>query len=519
VALPKSISTTSTVRTPPKEVTKKKNPQDSDSFDDVTNEVNITVRNPVPLELENVYTISPGGNKYIPFLTATDDPCFGFDTFFNVLLKTRLESASLHAILESKLDFIMGDGIYVKDVDTTTFKDEKFAEFLKMCNSAPAGYNSVIRSVADAWLTFGNSPIEIVRGSTGGKKWLQVYAKNQLDCRKEWPNAFNECDAMIISRWFRKRGTFNLTQKYNIRIPFYKSGGKLSDAYWVEDKTDNQGKPIGKGVFRTALWLRNKVPGYDHYGLPSWIAGLINANLEYRGAVYNYDNLKNGMNIGGVLTVEGNLSEPERKKLAKDLVKTYTGVGHGGRVMVVASVDNINKSTWNSFNTHKDGSYIDLDKLSMSKLLMVNKWDGAFLGQTDGMSKSKSGAYMNELYQQKIKTVIRPFHRMLKDEFFTPLAEIADAWLGTKWSTYDFDMQIANLFNDTTEASTTVNGVVALTNILKLVGSGVLPHDNAIRLVTLKWGMSQHDAQAIINGIKVTQTDPANTKKDIRETE
>lgn len=51
------------------------------------------------------------------------------------------------------------------------------------------------------------------------------------------------------------------------------------------------------------------------------------------------------------------------------------------------------------------------------------------------------------------------------------------------------------------ELSNTVSGMVCLTSILKLVGDGVLPHANAIKLVVQEWGYSEEDAGGIINGI------------------
>ena len=511
------------LKNPSKAVSKKQNLSDAEYEDyspshDTTNEVNINVRNPVPLELENQYGYSVGGSRYIPFLTQNEDDFFGWDTFFNTLLELRLQSATLDAVLDSKTDFSVGDGVYRAGIDAQKLPDPVWDKFVKTCNSEPEGLNAVARSIIVNFMTFGNAPIEIVRGTTGGKRWLHVYSKNTLDCRKEWPDGNNESNAMIISRWFRKRGIMNLTQKFNIRIPFYKAGDGNKDRMWVEDTIDNNGVKTGKKVFRTALWLRNKYPGYDHYGLPSWIASMISAELEFSGSVYNHDNLKNGMNVGGILTVDGNLSSEEQRKMAKDLKNTFSGKGRGGRTMVAASTDNINKTDWKPFNTHKDGSFIDLDLNSINKIITANKWDGAFLGNKDGMSKAKSGAYLNELYQQKIKTVIKPLHRIIKDGFFMPLKEIADEWLGTDWSGYDIDIQVSNLFNDTTEASTTVNGVVALTNILKLVGSGILPHANAVNLISMKWGMELHDAESIVNGIVVVK-EADTTTKQVKEIE
>lgn len=487
-----------------KTIVNKKNTRQEEDENDVTNEIQINVRNPIPLELENTFGFSAGGNKYIPFLTQSEDSVYGFDTFFNILLQLRTQSSTLDAVLDSKTNFSVGDGIYIPGVDPAKKQDKVWNNFVKICNSESESLNSVLRSCIVNFLTFGNAPIEIVKGETNGKRWIHVYSKNQLDCRKEWPDGNNESNAMIISRFFRKRGYMNLTQKFNIRIPFYKSGPGNKKLFWIEDTTNNQGQPIGKGIFRTSLWLRNKYPGYDHYGLPSWIASMVNAELEYSGSIYNYDNLKNGMNIGGILTIDGNVSVTEQKKFARDLVKTFSGKGKGGRTMVAASVDGINKTNWKQFDTHKDGSYIELDLNSVNKVIMSCQWDGAFLGNKDGMSKAKSGAYLNELYQQKIKTVIKPLHRIIKDGFLLPLCEICDEWMGTNWMDYNLDIQVSNLFNDTTEASTTVNGYIALTNTIKMVAEGSLPHANAIKLICMKFGMELHDAEEIINGIVVT---------------
>lgn len=470
---------------------------------DILNEVKINVRDPVPAELDNTYTYSSGGGtRYIPFLTNCDDDCYGFDTFFNVLADVRKQSATLDAVLKSKTSFALGDGAYVAGVDIQKNPDKVWNNFMKSCNSNGESFNAVLAELLSNYLTFGNAPVEIVRGTTAGKKWLHVYALNPLYCRKMWPNNFNESEAIVKSRFFMKRGILNLTQKMNTIIPLYRMGDGTKDRYWYKDGTDNQDNPV-KPVERTSLWLKQKYPSYDHYGLPEWIGSLIQCDLEFRGAVYNLDNLRNGMNVGGILTVAGNLSVPEQKKLAKDLNNTFSGIGKGGRTMVAASTDTINSAKWEPFSVHKDGSFIDLDQLCINKIITANSWDGAFLGNKDGMTKAKSGAYLNELYQQKIKTVIKPYHRIIKDSFFKPLAEIADDWLGTDWSSYDIDIQTQNLFNDTTEASTTVNGVVALTNILKLVGEGVLPHENAKNLIAMKWGMTVDEAGKIVDGIKV----------------
>ena len=145
---------------------------------------------------------------------------------------------------------------------------------------------------------------------------------------------------------------------------------------------------------------------------------------------------------------------------------------------------------------------------------MANEWDEAFLGGHDGASKAKSGAYLNELYQQKIKTVIKPAHLVVKEGYLDPLCEIADEWLGTKWRDYDIDIQISNLFDDTTEASTTVLGGQLFLGVVGLVSSGAWDIEGAIAFAVSKFGMEEAEARKMLGGVKVVKQEPKNPPVD-----
>jgi len=474
---------------------------------DVTADISINPNEPIPLELENIFGFSPGGDKYIPFFSG-DCKFYGFNNFFINILNWRKESSTLNSCIVSKTNYAVGDGLYIEDVDEKKLKTPEYKEwcgFMKKCNNRPQGLNAVLKEVFDNFFTFGNVPIEIVRGSVAGKKFLYVYVKNTLDCRKAWPNGDNESEAMIVSRYFRKRGVYNLTEKFNIRIPFYRMGAGNKKKMWIEDFTDNQGKKVGKGVFRTALWLKNDYPGYDHYGLPSWLSAARSAMLEANAAQFNLDNIDNNMVVGGVLVLAGNVTETEANRLANTITKKYTGKGKTGRTIVVASEDGITDSKYTPQDTYKEGSFIEMDRLCTNKIIMANEWDESFLGGHDGASKAKSGAFLNELYQQKIKTVIKPVHRIIKDDFISPLCEIADEWLGTKWSEYDIDIQISNLFDDTTEASTTVAGANLFLSIVDRISRGEWDIEGAIAFAVARFGMDEVDARKQLGGIKITK--------------
>ena len=498
-------------------------PRDSDRPEEVTAEVKLDAYNPIPLELENQFGFSPGGNKFIPFF-AGEDKTYGYNSFFVNILRARQESTTQNACIVAKTKYTIGDGIFITEgQDKDGNNDPVWTAFTKCTNADGKGFNTVLKEIFDNFYTFGNVCIEIVKGEVGGKRFLYVYCKNTLDCRKSWPDENNTSNAVIISRWFRKPGTYNLTQRFNIRIPFYRAGVGNKSQYWLRDsmaKPDPSkessaimgSEPTnGIKVWRTAIWIKDEYPGYDHYGLPSWLPSLIFGKLEYEGAYFNLDNINNNMNPGGMLTVSSSMSTEETNTISRKLNKQYLGKDKKGRLLVVAAENGVEASKFTPFNTHKDGSYLDLVNISRDEIISANEWDGALIGKVEKGTMGKGGSFMNELYQQKIKTVIRPVHMKIKDEFIDPLCEIADEWLGTKWSKYGLDVQVSNIFDDTTEAATTVLGIQSFMDLVKVVSTGSWPLEAATKFAAARFGIDEKTASEYLGVIKVTP--PTNTNE------
>ena len=474
----------------------------------VTNKVTLDPRNPIPLELGNIPLSSVDGRRYIPFLSPKDN-------FFNTLLEARLQSTTQNACVVTKTNYTVGDGVVIRNLKDKQVADPQWLEFFKYSNNKRQGFNRVYRTIVETFLTFGNVPIEIVVGSAGKKKFLNIYVKNQLDCRLEWPDKNFEVNNLIVSRFFRKQGSVTLTEENCTAIPLYKAGPGTKDKMWLEGK-DADGKPTG--VKRTAIWLKNDVAGYDYYGLPSYVSALINELQEYQGGRYNLDNLENNMTIGGMLILTGNLSEDEASKVSDTIINQHSGEGKRGRVAVVASEEGIDNSKYISYDTHKDGSFIELDDKAMQKIIFANEWDSVLAGLPSGGGLGKGNGYLNEVYQQKLKTVIRPLHRLIHDSVIVPLCEIADAELGTKWSEYEIDVQTSNLFDDTTEANTTVKGIEAFLKVVEMVATGAWTVDAATKFVSTFWGKTETEATAMLGNITVVPNIKVNNinNKDVQ---
>jgi len=469
----------------------------------VSAEVKLDPKNPIPLELGNIPFYAVNGAAYIPFLDKSDN-------FLNTLLEARLQSVTQNACIVTKTNFSIGDGVQIKNLKEGEKPDPNWENFIKYTNTKRQNFNAVVRLILENLLTFGNVPIEIVRGTTNGKKFLYVYAKNALDCRLEWPDANGDVNNLIVSRYFRKKGILNLTEENCTKIPLYKAGPGSKAKYWYED-------PKRRGIQRTAIWLKNDIAGYDNYGLPSYVPAIVYEMLEYNGASFNLDNLDNNMIVGGALVLAGNLSQDEASRLGKVIIDQHTGKGKRGRVAVFASEEGITNSKFESFDTHKDGSYIEMDDKAMQKIILANEWDATLAGLSSSNSLGKGNGYLNEVYQQKLKTVIKPIQRVIIDSFFGPLMEIADDWFGGQWSKYELDFQTTKLFNDTTEANTTVKGIEAFLDVIRLVASGAWELEAATNFVAARFGMTVTEAAAQLGKIKIVPTpQPTKTGTDVQ---
>ncbi len=279
--------------------------------------------------------------------------------------------------------------------------------------------------------------------------------------------------------------------------------------YWKQD---------GK-VERTCIYFKNEIAGFDYYGLPSSVSSLLNQVLEYRGTRFNLDNVENNMVIGGAVFLSSSLSEAEATRIGNNIIKRHTGAGKQGRIAVIASEQSIADVKFVPFDTHKEGSYKEMDETCESKIIFANNWDSVLAGLQVPSSIGKGSGYLQEIYDQKYRTVIRPLINTLIEQMLNPLMEIADDWLGTKWTQETFDIQPIEINNKSSEAATTVKGIEVMLQIITLVASGAYKIEAAIKLVSARFGISEQEAKDQLGdiqnlGIDVLNKSPKKTGAD-----
>lgn len=393
----------------------------------ISNHTTLDAKNPIPFEPTGdsmAFLFSGKKQKYIPFLAPKDN-------FFQLLLEAKLLSPTNNSCVNSKAHYCSGNGFIFND-DVNEELITQFEAWSKRVNKKGQNFLKVVKSVFVNHFTVGNNFLEIIRGKVGSTHFIKVVNRPFLDCRLSEPDEDDISTDVIISKKFRSKNAWNLVENQVVRLPIY-YGQDLKTFKWHKDSK--------QGTEHCIIHLKNEVSGYEHYGMPDNVSSLPWQIMEYKSARYNLDNFENNLVIGGVVFVSGNLSNDEAKDVGKDIIYSHTGDGKRGRWAVVSG-QNIDaaKSGIQSFDTHKEGSYIELDNNTVKKIIDSNNWDAALFGQHNTTGLGNGGfAYMNSIYEIKKETVIKPTQTTIINDFIKPFFEIYDNWCNTKFS----DLKIA----------------------------------------------------------------------------
>lgn len=351
--------------------------------------------------------------QYHPFFSPGDN-------LFRSLLEIRLLSVTQANCINDKTFYSLGNGLQVQDQEFPKDFDRKI-------NGKNQNIDDVLKAVYESLWQDGNKFIEVVRVEVGGQKYVHVYPHNNMDCR--FAEAEDGCDPthVIRSREFRRDGYYNWRKTHKpLTIPIWTDSVLADYDVWMQDENDTR-------VTRTMLVVRNEVQGIDFYGLPSNYSGFMNAYLEYSATRFNLDNFENNLFMAGILSVLGQLSDPEAKNLLKDIRSTHMGKGKRQRVFVVSSEQGINDTKFTPFTQQHEGHFVEFDKHEEGKIISANGWSKDLLDLKESSGLGKGGSYLAMLFKLKFNTIIKPAQTMVLNNFIFPLMQIIDDFKGTEF--------------------------------------------------------------------------------------
>lgn len=380
----------------------------------VNNSITLDPKNPIPIEFNSNIFVSLAGKRYVPFLNPTDN-------FFQLLTEASLLSPTTFACVSSKARYCIGKGVFFKD----NKEDKQFTDWSANVNRKQESLNDILHGAFGHRFTTGNPFIQVVRGKVSGKKFIRVYLRDYMDCRLSIADEDDICNTVFISKYFRKLGIWGLNMTKTDEIPIYSSN--MFDKPWAVDE---------KGFEHTIFHLKNKVPGYEYYGMPSNIASLPQQILEYKHVRHNLDDFDNNLVIGGVIVIKGSMTDEEAQKVGRDIIYQHSGDGKRGRWVIMSSETGLGDGVEvKPFTKTEEGSYIEADIHNSEKLFMSNQWNKLLIGGSEQKSIGQgNSAYIRSVFDIANNTVIMPEQQFMIEKFILPLFQICDDWMGTDWS-------------------------------------------------------------------------------------
>lgn len=384
----------------------------------ITNKVELSPTTPIPFEGGKAFT-HVDTYRYTPFLSG--DGHGQIDQFAQMLLEARLLSDTHNACIVTKKDYCAGSGFQYSD--NSEFPKE-FQEWLDCINVKSDSEVDINKKVFEDFFTWGNVPVELVRFTIAGKKYLYVYHHTLLEWRLGEPDE----DTDIITEAIQSR--LFLRKDYVLTSDAYKKARKLPiyNPKLIGSSARKNWKKFPDGTERTLIWYLNPVSGFKYYGLPSSVSSLPYQILEFKGARYNIDNFENNMVVSAILALKGSLSQTEANRIGKEAIKSHTGDGKRGRVMVVASEEGIDGSDFHSMNTVKDGSFNESDGVWTQKIILANQWDSVLAGILSNSNLGKGAGFLTKILEIKQNTVIKPAQLDLLKKVWKHIFNIANEW-------------------------------------------------------------------------------------------
>jgi len=303
-------------------------------------------------EIKNAEILgSPGKTKISPHkktgLIASNKGYipFGSDNLFPQAIMYLNRKAGIHrGIMNRKITFINGRGFMFDDNNT------KLSEFVNGCDYRGSNLRNLSKRFYTDRIFGGNGYIEFITDNK--RSFFNMSHQDSTKCRVG--EGDNEGYILLHSDW----STYESNRKTLKKLPIYPE---------FEEGED--------GFLHSIFHVKEYEPEFDHYGVPSWIAGLNASSIAYKTNTWNISELDNGYKMSGLLVMDGEFKTPEEAKaFDKKLDAVYSGEGNQGRVLKVNKPPESDGSKFVPFPNKSEGNFLNLHKQSADELIVAHSW-------------------------------------------------------------------------------------------------------------------------------------------------
>ncbi|MBQ9137088.1 MAG: phage portal protein [Alistipes sp.] len=323
---------------------------------------------------------------------------WGSDNRLPQLLSAVSRCSTTHRrIINDKADYISGKG-FVFDSSQPLLE-----QFVGRVNGSGESLRQLINKVAFDKALFGNAFVEVV--TDADHTFLSLYHQDAVRCRV----AKDSEHILMHHDW----DTFKPQEA--ISLPLYPA---------FESQED--------GTLRSIIHYKDYEPGFEHYGVPPYIAGLGVSAIAYKTDRWNISRLDNSFQPSGVMILDDVVdSEAEAERIVRNAEERFSG--RPGQVMfVVKDGTESDKSRFVPISSDNDGDWAALHTQATNDIVVAHSWFRSLSG-LDYATGFNSERILHE-YEIALNTVILGEQA----ELLEPLREVVERVLGVDTSSLEF---------------------------------------------------------------------------------
>ena len=323
---------------------------------------------------------------------------WGSDNRLPKLLSTISRCSTTHRrIINDKADYITGKGF--------TFDREVplLEHFVAQVNGSGESLRQLINKVAFDKSLFGNAFIEVV--TDADHTFLSLYHQDAVRCRV----AKDSKHILLHHDWD------NYTPKEVVALPIYPLFEQQSD-----------------GTLRSIIHYKDYEPGFGHYGVPPYIAGLGVSAIAYKTDRWNISRLDNSFQPSGVMILDDAVdNESDAERMVRNAEERFAG--KPGQVMfIVKDGSERDNSRFVPISTASDGDWEALHEEATNDIVVAHSWFRSLSG-LDYSTGFNSERILHE-YEIALNTVILTE----QEEILEPLRDLLAAVLKVDASSLEF---------------------------------------------------------------------------------
>lgn len=323
---------------------------------------------------------------------------WGSDNRLPQLLSAVSRCSTTHRrIINDKADYISGKG-FVFDTSVPLLE-----QLVVRINGNGESLRQLINKVAFDKALFGNAFVEIV--TNADHTFLSLYHQDAVRCRV----AKDSKHIILHHNWD------NFSAKDAVVLPLYPHFEQQAD-----------------GTLRAIIHYKDYEPGFEHYGVPPYIAGLGVSAIAYKTDRWNISRLDNSFQPSGIVILDDAVdNEADAERIMKNAEARFAG--KPGQVMFVVKDGSENdNSRFVPISSDNDGDWAALHTQATNDIVVAHSWFRSLSG-LDYSTGFNSERILHE-YEIALNTVILGEQA----ELLEPLREVVENILGIDTSSLEF---------------------------------------------------------------------------------